>query len=119
LKFNTIIHRQHEHPELVEDEEPVVEMEIGDTSLLIDIDAGEVEEVDGSEDTNGASSGKRTRISACWDDFVPIFDDNGVRSHAICKHCGKKFAARASIGTGSLNRNMLACRKKLANDRKV
>jgi hypothetical protein len=50
---------------------------------------------------------------------VPIFDDNGVRSHAICKRCGKKFAARASIGTGSLNKHMLACRKKLASDRKV
>jgi hypothetical protein len=54
-----------EHPEPAEDEEPVVEMEIGDASLPIDVDTGgdgQVEEVDGSEDTNGASSGKRTRI---------------------------------------------------------
>jgi hypothetical protein len=50
---------------------------------------------------------------------VLIFDDNGVRSHAICRCCGEKFAARASIGTGSLNRHMSTCRKKLANDRKV
>jgi hypothetical protein len=43
-------------------------MEIGGASLPIDVDAGgdsQVEEVDSSEDTNGASSGKRTRISAC------------------------------------------------------
>jgi hypothetical protein len=31
----------------------------------------------------------------------------------------RNFAARASIGTRSLNRHMLACRKKLANDCKV
>jgi hypothetical protein len=57
-----------EHPEPAEDKEPVVEMEIGGASLPIDVDAGgdsQVEEVDSSEDTNGASSGKRTRISAC------------------------------------------------------
>jgi hypothetical protein len=73
--------------------------------------------VDGSEGTNATSSGKRT--SACWEDFVPISDENEVRTHAICKCCGKKFAARASIGTGSLNRHMLACRKKHDNDRRV
>jgi hypothetical protein len=46
-----------EHPETVEDEEPVEEMENGDASLPIDLDAGgdgQVEEVDGSKDTNGA-----------------------------------------------------------------
>jgi hypothetical protein len=88
-----------EHPEPAEDEASVVEMEIGDTFLPIDVDAGQVEEVDGSKDTNGASSGKRTRISAGLEDFLSIFDDNEVRSHAMCKRCGKKFAARAWIGT--------------------
>jgi hypothetical protein len=46
-----------ERSKLAEDEEPVEEMEIGDTSLSIDVDAGgnsQVEEVDGSDDTNGA-----------------------------------------------------------------
>jgi hypothetical protein len=122
-----------EHPE---PEETVEEMEIendddicegasalfgvdlGDASLPIDVDAGGDGQVDGSEDTtNGTSSGKRT--SACWEDFVPIFDENKVRTHAICKRCGKKFVARASIGTGSLNKHMAVCRKKLVNDRKV
>ena len=31
----------------------------------------------------------------------------------------KKIVARASIGTGSLNRHMLACRKRHDTDRKV
>jgi hypothetical protein len=42
-----------ERSKLAEDEEPVEEMEIGDTSLSIDVDAGgnsQVEEVDGSDD---------------------------------------------------------------------
>jgi hypothetical protein len=46
-----------EHPEPAEDEKPVEEMEIGDASLPIDVDTdddGQVEEVDGSKDTNGA-----------------------------------------------------------------
>jgi hypothetical protein len=44
-----------EHPEPAEDKEPVEEMEIGDASLPINVDAnGQVEEVDSSEDTNGA-----------------------------------------------------------------
>jgi len=30
-----------------------------------------------------------------------------------------RFAARALIGTGSLNRHMLACRKRHDNDHKV
>jgi hypothetical protein len=59
-----------EHPEPAEDEEPVEEMEI-------DVDAGQVEEVDDSEDTNGDSSGKCNHTSACWEDFVLIFDENG------------------------------------------
>jgi hypothetical protein len=122
-----------EHPE---PEETVEEMEIendddirkgasalfgvdlGDASLPIDVDVDGDGQVDGSEDTtNGTSSGECT--SACWEDFVPIFDENKVRTHAICKRCGKKFAARALIGTGSLNRRMTVCRKKLVNDRKV
>jgi hypothetical protein len=93
-------------------------VDLGDTSLPIDVDTGGDGQVDDFEDTtNGTSSGKRT--SACWEDFVPIFDENKVRTHAICKCCGKKFATRASIGTGSLNRHMAVCRKKLVNDRKV
>jgi hypothetical protein len=115
-----------EHPE-----EPMEEMEIEndndiregaaalfgvdlrDASLPIDVDADADGQVDGSEDTNGTSSGIGKCTSACWEDFVPIFDENEVRTHAICKRCGKKFAARASIGTGSLNRHMIACRKKI------
>jgi hypothetical protein len=93
-------------------------IDLGDASLPIDVDADGDGQVDGSEDTtNGTSSGKRT--SACWEDFVAIFDENKVRTHAICKRCGKIFASRASIGTGSLNRHMVVCRKKLVNDHKV
>jgi hypothetical protein len=111
-----------EHPEPVEEMEiendddiregtaALFGVDLGDASLLIEVDAGGDGQVDSSEDTNGTSSGKRT--SACWEDFVSIFDENEVRTHAICKHSGKKFAARASIGTGSLNRHMIACRKK-------
>jgi hypothetical protein len=76
------------------------DIDLRDGSNPIDLDDGNAR-VDGSEDTNAASSGKHT--SACWEDFVSIFDENKVRTHAICKLCGKKFAARASIGTGSLN----------------
>jgi hypothetical protein len=46
-----------EHPEPANDEEPAKEMEFGDASLRIEVDAGsggQVEDVDGSEDTNGA-----------------------------------------------------------------
>jgi hypothetical protein len=93
------------------------DVDLGDASLLIDVDAGGDTQVDSSEDTNGTSSGKHT--SACWEDFVPIFDENKVRTHAINKCCGRKFVARASIDTGSLNRHMAVCRKKLVNDRKV
>jgi hypothetical protein len=92
-------------------------VDLVDASLPIDVDASGDGQKDDSEDTNGTSSGKRT--SACWEDFVPIFDENKVRTHAICKCCGKKFATRASIGTRSLNRHMAVCRKKLVNDHKV
>ena len=97
---------------------------LGDGQHPIDVDAGNGAggvEVDGSENTNAASSGSGNGklTAACWDDFVPILDENDVRTHAICKRCGKRFAARASIGTGSLNRHMAACRKKQDNDRRV
>jgi hypothetical protein len=85
-------------------------VDLGDAPLPIDVDAGGDGQVDGSEDTNGTSSGKRT--FACWEDFVPIFDENKVRTHAICTRCGKKFAAKASISTRSLNKHMAVCRKK-------
>jgi hypothetical protein len=81
------------------------DVDLGDASLPIDVDVGGNGQVNGSEDTtNGTSPGKHT--SACWEDFVPIFHKNNVRKHAICKRCGKKFAARALIGTGSLNKHM-------------
>jgi hypothetical protein len=83
----------------------------------IDVDAGDGG-VDGSEDTNGASSGPGNSVSgklsaACWEDFVLVFDENGVRTHAICERCGKKYVARHTIGTGTLNRHMRACRKNM------
>ena len=119
-----------EHPEA---EEAVEELEIenddditeGAAALFgehpIDVDSGDGDggvDTSQSQDTNGASSGKLT--AACWEDFVPIFDESGkIRTHAICKRCGKKFVARANIGTGSLNRHMATCRKKQDNDRRV
>jgi hypothetical protein len=107
-----------------ENPEPMEELEIeeeddvrkGATAMFgidlsdgpIDVDAGDGG-VDGSEDTNGASSGKLS--AACWEDFVSIFDENQVRTHAICKRCGKKYVSRHSIGTRTLNKHMRACRK--------
>jgi hypothetical protein len=84
----------------------------------IDVDAGDGG-VDGSKDTNGASSGPGKLFAACWEDFFPVFNENQVRTHGICKWCGKKYVARHSIGTGTLNRHMRACRKKHDQDRKV
>jgi hypothetical protein len=46
----------------------------------IDVDAGDGG-VDGSEDTNGASSGPGKLSAACWEDFIPVFDENQVRTH--------------------------------------
>ena len=120
-----------EHPEA---EEAVEELEIENddditegAAALFGINMGDGEhpsdggvDTSQSQDTNGASSGKLT--AACWEDFVPIFDESGkirIRTHAICKRCGKKFVARANIGTGSLNRHMATCRKKQDNDRRV
>jgi hypothetical protein len=105
-----------ENDDITEGAAALFGIDMGDGDHPIDVDAGDGG-VDGSEDTNGASSGKRT--AACWEDFVPVFDEARVRTHAICKRCGKRFATRASISTSSLNKHMAACRKKLADDRRV
>jgi hypothetical protein len=119
---------EYNHRAYGENPEPVEELEIEDDDDVredaaamfgidlgdspIDVDAGDGG-VDGSEDTNGASSGPGKLSAACWEDFVAVFDENQVRTHAICKRCGKKYVARHSIGTGTLNRHMRACRKNM------
>jgi hypothetical protein len=111
-----IHHCDGEH--LDDPEEAMEELEIEnddditeDAAMLFGIDMGD------SDHPIDVDAGKRT--AACWEDFISIFDEARVRTHAICKRCGKRFAARASIGTGSLNRHMAACRKKQADDRRV
>jgi len=106
----------------IEDTAALFGIDLGDGQHPIDVDADNGDggvEVDGSGNTNATSSSNGKLTAACWEDFVPILDENDVRTHAICKRCGKWFAARASIGTGSLNRHMAACRKKQDNDRSV
>jgi hypothetical protein len=123
---------EYNHQADNENPEPVEELEIEDDGDVregaaamfginlgdgpIDVDVGDGG-VDGSEDTNDASSGKLS--AACWEDFVPVFDENQVRTHAICKRRGKKYVARHSIGTRTLNKHMRACRKKHDQDRRV
>jgi hypothetical protein len=77
----------------------------------IDLD-GDDAGVSASTDTRGTSataSGKR--VSAVWEWFDEI-KDGKLRTSAICKHCGTRYSARSTGGTGHLIRHMKSCMKK-------
>ena len=77
----------------------------------IDLD-GDDGGVSASTDTRGTSataSGKR--VSAVWEWFDEI-KDGKLRTSAICKHCGTRYSARSTGGTGHLIRHMKSCMKK-------
>jgi hypothetical protein len=54
----------------------------------------------------------RSCTSDVWDDFEKIFkvvNSKNIHVSAKCNHCGQIYAARSTIGTGSLLRHRMKC----------